>query len=327
VNRTDRLTGIILALQNRRQTAAQLADRFEVSRRTILRDVDALSQIGVPIVALPGAGGGLELADNFWLQPIHLTSAEAAALLLAARSLTAQPDAPLAGPGQSAVEKLRAAIRPGVWEEAERGLGQVRMSPPRHTNRLGHFQVVHDAVTSGRWLRIEYQSLRRAASHVIRPLSLSEVDGFWYCSAVSYETRSERQYRLDRMTTVTPVLTPDDAEEVVREAAIPGSAYDDSSHPEVLVLLTYQGARMAEDLPHLGETIHQADVSTWELRFRCPPGELAYWARTFFGFGPHARVVAPPDLRAMIRDLIRSVAAIYCGGPEDGDVPVSPFSQ
>ncbi|MEA2593887.1 MAG: hypothetical protein QOF01_356, partial [Thermomicrobiales bacterium] len=93
MNRTDRLTGIILALQNRRQTAAQLADRFEVSRRTILRDVDALSQIGVPIVALPGAGGGLELADNFWLQPIHLTSAEAAALLLAARSLTAQPDA------------------------------------------------------------------------------------------------------------------------------------------------------------------------------------------------------------------------------------------
>ena len=65
MTRTDRLTGIILALQGRRQTAAQLAERFEVSLRTILRDVDALSQIGVPIVALPGAGGGYGLTDEY----------------------------------------------------------------------------------------------------------------------------------------------------------------------------------------------------------------------------------------------------------------------
>ena len=65
MNRTDRLTGIILALQRGRQTAAQLADRFEVSRRTILRDIDALAQIGVPVVSLPGAGGGLALAEGY----------------------------------------------------------------------------------------------------------------------------------------------------------------------------------------------------------------------------------------------------------------------
>jgi predicted DNA-binding transcriptional regulator YafY len=70
MNRTDRLTGIILALRGGRQTAAQLATRFEVSRRTILRDVAALGEIGVPVVGSSGAGGGFELADGYWLPPL-----------------------------------------------------------------------------------------------------------------------------------------------------------------------------------------------------------------------------------------------------------------
>lgn len=62
MNRTNRLAGIILILQSGEcQTAARLATRFDVSRRTILRDIDALSQIGVPIVAVPGPGGSLQL--------------------------------------------------------------------------------------------------------------------------------------------------------------------------------------------------------------------------------------------------------------------------
>ncbi|HKG24485.1 MAG TPA: HTH domain-containing protein, partial [Thermomicrobiales bacterium] len=138
MNRSDRLTGIIIALQTRRQTAAQLAERFEVSRRTILRDVDALSQIGVPVVALPGSGGGFELVDGYWLQPVQLTSDEAGALLLAARSLTDHPAGPLAGPGRSAVDKLRAALRPDVLSEAEQELGRLQLAPPRHADRLGH---------------------------------------------------------------------------------------------------------------------------------------------------------------------------------------------
>ncbi len=106
MTRTDRLTGIILALQNGRHTAAQLAARFEVSRRTILRDVDALSQIGVPVVALPGPGGGLALADGYWLPPLHLSAAEAAVLLLALRVL-GEPAATFVGAARRGDERER----------------------------------------------------------------------------------------------------------------------------------------------------------------------------------------------------------------------------
>jgi predicted DNA-binding transcriptional regulator YafY len=58
MNRTDRLTAILLLLQERSRTAGEIARHFEVSRRTVLRDVQALCEIGVPIVAREGVGGG-----------------------------------------------------------------------------------------------------------------------------------------------------------------------------------------------------------------------------------------------------------------------------
>ena len=63
MNRTERLTAIILLLQERPRTAEQIARAFEVSRRTILRDMQALSEIGVPLIAREGAGGGYALPE------------------------------------------------------------------------------------------------------------------------------------------------------------------------------------------------------------------------------------------------------------------------
>jgi predicted DNA-binding transcriptional regulator YafY len=311
MNRTDRLTGILLALQGGRRTAAQLAARFEVSRRTILRDVDALSQIGVPIVALPGVGGGLALPDGYWVRPVNFTAAEATALLLAARMLAEHPDAPLAEASAGAAEKLRAALRSDTLAAAEVDLRNLSMAPPRHVGRLKHFRVLHKAAREGRWVRIDYQSLHRVAWHVIRPSALGADDGFWYCTALSYGAREHRRYRVDRVLSVEPIPTPADAEEVSRAADAARIPYDDPSHPEVVVSLTYEGARLAEDVSHYGEAVRQVAADRWELRFRCPPDELPFCARTFFGIGPQAVVVGPPELRARVRELAMASAALY----------------
>ena len=73
MTKTDRLTGILLLLQERPYTARELAERFEVSRRTVIRDAEALCQIGVPLIAQDGAGGGYSLPDDFNLEPLQLT--------------------------------------------------------------------------------------------------------------------------------------------------------------------------------------------------------------------------------------------------------------
>ncbi len=89
MNRIDRLFGILLQLQHRRRVRAQdLAAIFEVSERTIYRGMTALSEVGVPIVALPGER--YELMEGYHLRPLVFTSDEAGALSLAAQMFLSQ---------------------------------------------------------------------------------------------------------------------------------------------------------------------------------------------------------------------------------------------
>jgi predicted DNA-binding transcriptional regulator YafY len=311
VNRTDRLTGIILALQHRHQTAAQLAERFEVSRRTILRDIDALSQIGVPVIAVSGSGGGYSLAESQWLKPVQLSSTEATALLLAAQAMTTHLSAPFATATLSAVDKLRTALRPNVLTEADRELSSIEITTPRRSEYLKSFDILRSAIASATWLNLDYQSLHRHANHLILPLTLTSTDGLWYCTAISAAARAKRQFRVDRMLSLSRTTPPPDRESIIRDAQAPPSDYDAPDHPEIVATLTYRGARLAEDLPHAAEGVHQTGDDTWEMRFRCPPSELDYWARTFFAFGHSAHVSAPFELVDAIRELIAAITTTY----------------
>ena len=311
MTRTDRLTGIILALQGGRQTAARLAARFEVSRRTVLRDMDALSQIGVPVIALPGAGGGFALAEGYRLPPLHFSAPEAAALLLALGGLGEAAASPFGEARGSAEAKLRAVLRPSVLAEAERALDDIGIEPPPAPTDAGHLRALHDAVRRRRWVRVEYASLRRVAAHLLLPLRLSAAAGRWYCIAVSHKAREERRYRVDRVVTLAPASPPPDAEAALAAAARPRRAYADPAHPEVVLRLSYPGVRLAEDAFSWAGPAEPVGPGMWELRFRCPPAELRYYAREVHALGPSAEVLAPPALRALVLERAAATVGVY----------------
>lgn len=94
MNRIDRLTAIILLLQRGRRTASEIAHRFEVSKRTAFRDIQALCEMGVPIVTEVGAHGGYTLMPDYSLAPLQLTLREALLLRLALGSVSQLADTP-----------------------------------------------------------------------------------------------------------------------------------------------------------------------------------------------------------------------------------------
>ena len=84
----DRLIGILtVLLQNERVTAPYLAEKFEVNRRTIGRDIDALCQAGIPIVTRQGTGGGISIADGFKLDKSVLTTDELSGIIAALKGI------------------------------------------------------------------------------------------------------------------------------------------------------------------------------------------------------------------------------------------------
>ena len=308
MNRTDRLTGIILALRGGRRTAADLADRFEVSRRTILRDVAALGEIGVPVVTAPGAGGGLELADGYWLPPLHLSSGEATLLLLALGALGEVESSPFGEERRTVEEKLRAALRPEVTREADAELQTLAIAPPRGDVPREVLRLLRAAIRRGTWVRVTYRSVRRVADHQLQPRRLYIEGGRWYCVAIPVEAGEERRFRLDRMEAVAPIPPPPGAAAALRSAAAPRPAYDDPEHPEVVARLTEAGLRRAEVEPALVRGARALPEGGWETRFRCPPSELPYYARVLFGLGTDAQVLAPAEVRAMVRDWALATA-------------------
>ena len=108
--RAERLISLLMALQRGgRQTAGELAVRLDVSMRTIFRDIDALSTMGVPVYSEPGRGGGIRLIEGYTSDLTGLSSGEAEALALIA-SPASIGTSELATPTRTALDKLAAAV-------------------------------------------------------------------------------------------------------------------------------------------------------------------------------------------------------------------------
>lgn len=157
MNRTERLYALVeelRAVAPRPMSATRLAAHFEVSVRTIERDIGALQESGVPIWAERGRTGGYAIDTRTTLPPLNLDSDEALAVMIA---LAAMPAAPFTAAGRSARQKLLAVMRPDDADAARRIAGRLRVrsgEPPTYPAEL--LLVVEDAVRHRRVVHLTY---------------------------------------------------------------------------------------------------------------------------------------------------------------------------
>jgi predicted DNA-binding transcriptional regulator YafY len=202
MNRVDRLFGILLQLQQRQRVRAQdLAARFEVSERTIYRDMTALCEVGVPIAALPGEG--YELMEGYYLRPLVFTPDEASALSLAAQMFLSQASGHIAAAGQAALAKITAVLPEATRQQTETLLQMVRFMPPATRFNLDDRRLVllQQAINQRRCVFLRYHSYTRdeTTERVVEPLKLIFSGVAWYLSAFCQLRQSERAFRLDRI--------------------------------------------------------------------------------------------------------------------------------
>jgi len=306
MNRIDRLTAILLLLQAKPRTSEEIAQQFEVSKRTILRDVQALCEMGVPIIAREGAGGGYSLPLDYVLAPLRLTAHEAFLLLLSLDTLARLSEAPFAHERVSLIAKLRALLPRHQIEDVEHLLASVSVDIPRRAQRAPFLDRLIAAAGRQQWLEITYQSAERVSTLHIVPRQISTQNGFWYCRAYTHERQQERTYRVDRIQALARATA-----ELPPPPPRTGLPYTHESHPEVAVSLTARGVAYVESEPQLGQQIARLPDGAGRLAFRCPPSELDWFARYFAGLGADATVHGPPELRQRIRRLAEQLLRQY----------------
>ncbi|MEO9139733.1 MAG: YafY family protein [Jatrophihabitans sp.] len=332
--RASRLLSILLTLNVRGQvSAAALAAELEVSRRTIYRDVDALSAAGVPVYATRGRNGGIRLLDGYRTRLTGMSADEADAMFLAAIP-GAAADLGLGSVLAATQLKLLSALPPELRERAARIRETLHVDAPgwlRETTTPPFLAVVAEAAWSQHLLEVRYERANRTvADRVLAPLGLVLKAGIWYLVAdvadPADDGRGPRTYRVSRVQAATPRddmferPTGFDLEDFWTEYQ---RGYADRVYRESAVVRVDEQARrwlfLLGSIP--AERAHAAmskpDVDGW-ARTVVPIESVRHARHSFMQLGEHLEVLEPLALRDAIAatadELVRRYAS---GGPAE----------
>lgn len=198
--RLSRLTAILTQLQTKRLiTATTLADKFNVSVRTIYRDIRALEQSGVPIITEDGKG--YSLMEGYKIPPVMFTESQANALILAEQLVLKNKDASFVKDYSEAIEKIKAVLGYTVKDKAnilaERTRFSQNINRERNSNSLSDLQF---ALTNYCLTKIEYSNeANKPTSRLIEPFALLNTQESWLLVAWCRLRKEFRYFRLDRI--------------------------------------------------------------------------------------------------------------------------------
>ncbi len=201
MNRTERLYAVVEELRAaapRARTAQWLAERFEVSVRTVERDVSALQQAGVPLWGTTGPGGGYTIDPAHTLPPVNFTAAEATAIAVA----LARPGAtPFGQAAATAMRKLVAAMRVDDADAARSLIARVHLLDPEDGAGTDVPALLERAVLEQRVVEVDYVDRNDVETfgRLLEPHSFVGDGSHWYLVAWCRRRDGARSFRVDRI--------------------------------------------------------------------------------------------------------------------------------
>lgn len=205
MNRTDRLLAIVLELQRKgKRRAEDLAATFEISKRTVYRDVQALCEAGVPVVALPGQG--YALMDGYFLPPLSFSTDEATMLLLGSEFVAEHFDSQYKAAAHSASRKIEAVLSDKLREEVHYLQNSIALVPMNiRTDESEILRKIRRAIIERKTVQFLYHtrfSADGSSQHNQRdadPYGLLHYAGVWYLVAYCHLRKALRNFRLERI--------------------------------------------------------------------------------------------------------------------------------
>ncbi|HEY1016102.1 MAG TPA: YafY family protein [Herpetosiphonaceae bacterium] len=314
MNRTDRLLAIVLELQaHGRRRAEDLAATFEVSKRTIYRDIQALCEAGVPVVAEPGLG--YALPAGYFLPPLRFTTDEAVMLLLGADVMARSFDAEYQAAARDAARKISGALAEPLRGEVGALRASIRFIPPLgDSGQDDALRLARRAIIGRRRLRFAYQARYREepAWREVDPYGLVHHAGNWYLAGHCHLRGALRLFRFSRMDGLAALPAsferpadfamerdPGGGRDLEIRALIVGA--DPAELRESPLFFLERAERQADGMLVTLLARHERDVLPWLL-----------------GWGGRARVLEPAALR---RRMAAEAAALLANhqDPEDPD--------
>ena len=297
----DRLIGILsILLQEDKTTAPELAERFEVSRRTINRDIEDLCKAGIPVRTVQGTGGGISIMDGYRMDRTILTSRDMHMILAGLRSLDSVS-------GSSYYGQLMEKIQAGSSEFISgRDSILIDLSSWYRDSLAPKIETIQDAIGDRHMVRFRYYAPSGDSERAVEPYYLVFRWSSWYLLGWCMDRKDYRLFKLNRMDRVTET----DKEFVCRDAPMPDLSAEKIFPDEIKVKALFSPDmkwRLIEDFgsdcfteADDGRLLFTADYTDME--------NLVTWLMTF---GANAEVLEPAEARDIIRRNAEETLQLY----------------
>lgn len=320
MNRIDRLTAILVQLQGKKVvTAAEVAERFGISLRTVYRDVKALQEAGVPIGA--EAGTGYYIVEGYHLPPVMFDREEAAALLTGEKLMEQFTDPSSRKQFSNAMQKIRAVLRGSekdFLEVLDDNIAVLKRNrPPQPAEEFPNrfMSDIQQALGKRQVMQMEYFSLQNDAvtKREVEPIGIYYSSSSWYLIAWCRLRKDYRNFRLDRIKRLSANGECfDKAKHITLQEYLERYNNDTRQAHVIKVRVNASVAKfMGEQRYYYGlvEERHLNEQKQIELTFLY--NSLEYFGRWLIMWGNNVEIVTPEALMVTMKDLANEIREHY----------------
>lgn len=297
----DRLLGIlVILLQNKRVTAPWLSDKFEVTRRTINRDIDILCQAGIPIITYQGTGGGISIAEGFKLDKSILTVDELSSMITALKGIGSVYDKPRI---QRMLDKL------SVNSDS-----MVSLQEPVIIDLASHYKgsltskimLIKDAIQKQKQIEFDYYYEKGHSYRCIEPYFIVFQWTAWYVFGYCMERKDWRLFKLARLWDLKQ------CEETFTQREIPPECRDFNSYftDENKLIALFDPSVKYQLIEEYGFDCF-TEMKGGQLRLEIPFMKHNYIISWLLGFGNKVKVIEPIEIVEEIKGIAEKMLKIY----------------
>jgi len=312
MNRLDRLSAILIQLQSRKTLRAQdIADRFQISLRTVYRDIRSLEEGGIPIIG--EAGLGYSLVEGYRLPPVIFTREEATALITAEKLVLSLTDTANGNSYSLALDKIRAVLKTtdkDYLEHIDHRIEVIKNNKrkPELLAQANPLQIILNAIASKKVMQLNYFAYYRQehTCRLIEPIGVFYLDHYWHLIAWCRERKGYRDFRFDRITSVYAT----EEQFVDHHPSLKSylrDQYEKYQFHEITIRVDREAyLHLGEQKFYEGYISESQTLEGVEMQFMTI--SIEGFARWFMTFADYATIIHSDELKARVKSLYRTIS-------------------
>lgn len=312
MHKAQRLIQLIMKVNERKKfTIQDMAEECGVSRRTMIRDLMELSELGVPLYSEAGPSGGYRVLNEKVLPPISFTEHEAIALFFACQSLHNYKALPFKNEVNTALDKFFHYLSSELKKKIESMQKRLIFWVPPHELNVPFLKELLEAALEQHVVTILYEA-STSKSRVIQPLGLYTINGLWYCRAFCFLAKDYRVFRVDRVKDFSldadQSLKLNMTDEHIKSWIMPTN---EDNMLDLEVDLTSEGVRRCQSEVWLSQWVKVREDGSGTIRTKMNTSFTPWIVHFFLGLGMAANVMHPQVVREQIKSKLQELIKQY----------------